>query len=86
MTAQIDRRFPELARAIRERAIRDPAYRTVLADYEEMCAWLAAHDVAPRPDGEDVENARNLVRELEDEILSELEVPDERNRDTGNVR
>ena len=69
----VDRRFPDRGPAIRALAETDPAFRAMLAEYEEICTWLAAHTRPAPPDNAELANVRIVVRELEEEILSELE-------------
>jgi len=78
MVDYVYRRFPQLVGAIQALKERAAAFREVCADYEEMCAWLAAQDdrsAAPPPS--EWALAQELKRQLEDEIHEMLEEYDE---------
>ncbi len=72
MCEHVPNRFPDLAEAIRTLMQKDPTFREICADYEEVCTWLALH---ARPDGEggeDPEHNLALKRDLEREIEEAL--------------
>ena len=70
-------KFPEQSAAISVLARLSTALRSVLADYEEISTWLAVQKPAEPRDPEELDRARTLVRELEDEILNHLEKQDD---------
>ncbi len=51
--------------------------RTVLEDYEELCTWLAVQDRLAPQDRDELDKAQRLARELENEILQQLEKQDD---------
>lgn len=52
----------------------DTTFREVCTDYEEVCTWLAAQeDRSAAPDPQEYDDARELKRSLEGEILKLLE-------------
>ena len=70
------RRFPNFVSTIRARADKDPAFRAMLADYEEVSTWLASRQNLPTSDPVELESALELIRNLEEEILSQIERQD----------
>ena len=73
MNEHVCRKFPKHIGAIRALADRDATFRCVLADYEEMCTWLTVQQRREGPiDPEEIDNARDLIGNLEDEILAML--------------
>ena len=80
MFDHIFRRFPEYSVAIQALADADPTVRTILADYEEMCTWMATHDGSQKPEIDQIEHAQYLIKDLESEIQRKLEEYDEHNR------
>ena len=70
----VNRKFPQLIDAIQALKAEDATFREVCADYEVLCVWLAAkNDTSRPPDLEEYGDARELKRDLEDEILKLLE-------------
>ena len=86
MNSHVDRRFPNQLPAIEALAGKCSAFRAAIADYEEICTWLEAYNRTTDPHPDEVDHAQKIIHELEDEILSQLEVPDEHVRDHGNVK
>ena len=74
MSDYVNRKFPQFTDDIQALRAKDATFREVCADYEDLCAWLAAKNDASRPpDLEEYGDARELKRDLEDEILKLLE-------------
>ena len=67
------RRFPEHVTAIQALANVDATMRSILADYEEISTWLAVHDGSATPGDAELEHARKVIRDLENEISGRLE-------------
>ncbi len=77
MGNHVYQRYPQLIDAIRELEANDATFREVCADYEDINTWLAAQDGrTPVPDPEEWAHARELKRDLEQEILKLLEEHD----------
>ena len=72
MIYHTNRRFLDHVPAITALADKNPAFSAIIADYEEMCTWLATLNRDTPPDDGEIENARELIRDLEEEILSHL--------------
>ncbi len=74
MGNHVYQRYPQLFDAIQALEANDAMFRDVCADYEEICTWLAAQcEFNAIRDPEEYTNARELKRDLEDEILKLLE-------------
>ena len=73
-------RFPEKAESIQAFRAKDATFGEVCADYETISAWLATHDCPETLDLENLADARELKRALEDEILELLEEHHETSR------
>ena len=70
MTEHIFVKFPDHRESIRALLQKDARFREACADYEEICTWLAARDRSAS--SEEHDRARELIRELEDEISKKL--------------
>jgi uncharacterized protein YdcH (DUF465 family) len=73
MTDYVHRKFPEHIAAVEVLREKDSTFRSVCADYEELCAWLAARCQSEDPSFRECSDAWALGRDLEDEILTLLE-------------
>lgn len=74
MTDYVFRRFPQHVDAIQTLGPRISALFEACCNYEEVCTWLATREqytVASNP--EELEQARELKRDLEGEIINLLE-------------
>ncbi len=72
MSEQILEGFPEWRNEILKLLQEDPKFQEMCADYEEVSTWLAASSVsAKRPDAK-YDEARQLLKSLEEEILETL--------------
>lgn len=69
----ICRQFPEHTDTVQALQVKHATFREVCADYEEICAWLAAQEPSQVSDPEEWAHARELKLDLEDEILKFLE-------------
>ena len=77
MHGHVYQRYPQFVDAVQALQANDATFREVCADYEEICTWLAAHDVrTSSPDLDEWANALELKRDLEDEIMKLLEAYD----------
>ena len=54
----------------------DATFEEVCADYEEICTWLASQQESTVLPTEEIEHARELIQELEDEISKMLKRED----------
>lgn len=68
MTDHIYRKFSNHIEAIQALLQKDATFEEVCADYEEICTWLASQQESTFLSTEEIEYARELVRDLEDEI------------------
>ena len=68
MTDHIYKKFRNNIDAIRTILQKDPTFREICADYEEICTWLAYHCRSEGPPSEECDRARELMRGLEDDI------------------
>ena len=72
MTEHAYRKFPEHAALIQALREKDRTFREICDDYEEMCTWLAAQSSSIDPHAEERLHAREIIRDLEAEIIKEL--------------
>ena len=73
MYASVLERFPERSERIAQLLQTDADFKEMCADYEELALWLAAHsDDGCTPESVCAEN-RQLLAELEIEILQNLQ-------------
>ncbi len=73
MTDYISHTFPGHCTAIRALRKKDAIFNEVCEDYEEMCTWLAAQSCSIDPDSKECRQAREIIRDLEEEIIQKLE-------------
>ena len=73
MIDNIYRAFPDHIKRIRALLQKDAVFGEACADYEEVCTWLAAHCRSAGGPSEECDQARELMRELADEIFKALE-------------
>ena len=72
MTDHVYRKYPNLRAEIQALRNQDAGFGQMCDDYEEMCTWLAARSAAAGPSSEDVTHAREIIRDLENEITKKL--------------
>ena len=72
MSDHVYRKFPDHIEAIQALLQKDAIFREIYADYEEICTWLASENLAERRPSEEYDHARQLIRELEVEIMHVL--------------
>ena len=68
MSDHIYRKFADQIDSIQTLLKTDAAFEEVCADYEEICTWLASQQESTVLSTEEIEHARELIQELEDEI------------------
>ncbi len=68
----VSRKFSNHIEAIQALLQKDATFREICADYEEICTWLDSHDRLEGLPSKDCDLTRELVRELEDEIIQVL--------------
>ena len=72
MPEHVYRNFPNNIEAIQALLQKDASFREICADYEEMCTWLACQYRSEGRSNEECDIARDVIRELEDEINQKL--------------
>lgn len=68
MSDLIYRKFADQIDSIQTLLKTDATFEEVCADYEEICTWLASQQESTVLSTEEIEHARELIQELEDEI------------------
>ena len=68
MPDHICRKFADQIDSIQTLLKTDATFEEVCADYEEICTWLASQQESTVLSTEEIEHARELIQELEDEI------------------
>ncbi len=68
MTDHVYRKFPNYIEALQALLQKDATFGEICADYEEICTWLACQYRSEDPPSEECDRARELIRDLEDEI------------------
>jgi len=64
----IYRKFADQIDSIQTLLKTDATFEEICTDYEEICAWLASQQESTVLSTEEIEHARELIQELEDEI------------------
>ncbi len=72
MTDYVHRKFPNRAAFIQALRNKGTAFREICDDYEEMCTWLDDYCRSQARPSEECDHARELIRDLEDEIIKVL--------------
>lgn len=72
MSDHISRKFADQIDSIQTLLKTDATFEEVCADYEEICTWLASQQESTVLSTEEIEHARELIQELEDEINQKL--------------
>ncbi len=73
MYIHLERHFPGVLHRLENLATLDKAVASLLEDYEEIRTWLAARELHGPLDEGEIESARELIKELENEIKQQLE-------------
>jgi len=73
MVDHVYRAFPDHITRIRALLQKDAAFGEACADYEEVSTWLAAHCRSASGPSKECDQARELMRELADEIFKGIE-------------
>ena len=71
-TDLVFRRFSSDIEGIKKLLEKDTTFKEICADYEEMCTWLDDHCRSQDRPSEECDHARELIRDLEDEIKKVL--------------
>jgi len=66
------RKFPNHTEAIQTLLQEDASFREICADFEEMNTWLACQYRSEGRSNKECDIAREVIRELEDEINQKL--------------
>ena len=72
MTDHVYRKFSNHVEAIQALLQKDTTFREICADYEEICAWLENYCRSKGRASKECDDARKLIRDLEDEIYKVL--------------
>jgi hypothetical protein len=72
MAEHVYRKFPNHIEVIQTLLQKDVTSEEICADYEEMCTWLACRHRSEGRSNKDCDIAREVIRELEDDILKAL--------------
>ena len=67
-TDHVYRKFPNHIEAIQALLKKATTFKEICADYEEMCTWLDDYCRSQDRPSEECDNAREIIRDLEDEI------------------
>ena len=76
MAEHVYRKFPNHIEAIQALLQTDATFEEICADYEEICTWLTSQQESTVLSTEEIEHARELIQELEDEINKMLRQED----------
>ncbi len=68
MTDHIHRKFPDHIKGIQALLQKDATFREICDDYEEISNWLASHDRSELHQSKEYGHARELIRNLENDI------------------
>lgn len=74
MTDAVYRRFPDHIEIIKELLKKDAIFQEICGDYEELSAWLDDYSRAKNLTSVKCDHARELIRDLEGEIIKALQV------------
>jgi uncharacterized protein YdcH (DUF465 family) len=69
----LNRQFSKYIESIQSLVAENAAFREACDNYEEICTWLAERCPGTGSDSKECEDAREQMRELEDEIQTLLE-------------
>ena len=72
MYDHVIKKFPDHIDAIQALLQKDASFQEICADYEEICTWLDDYSRSQGRPSEECDYARQLIRELEDEIIQML--------------
>ena len=72
LNEHVFRKFPDRISDIKALADKNPTFRTILADYAEMCTWLETLERSAQSDPGESAHARELIQNLEEEIFNQL--------------
>ena len=72
VTNHVYRKFSNHIEAIQTLLQKEATFREICADYEEICTWLHDYCRSKGRPSKECDFARELIRELEDEIAEVL--------------
>ena len=72
MSDHVSEKFPNHIEAIQALLDKDATFREICADYAEICTWLDDYCRSQGRPSEEYDNARQLMRDLEVEIVQVL--------------
>ena len=72
MRKHLHKRFPDQTAAIETLLKKDAVFNEICSDYEKACTWLAEYCRSVGLPSEKCDRFRELIRELEVEILEAL--------------
>jgi hypothetical protein len=73
MTDHVNRKYPDRVGAIQALRKKDLSFEEMCNDYEEMCSWMAVLGCSTDPHSEECVHAKEIIRDLEDEIERTLQ-------------
>ena len=73
MTEHVYRKYPGSAKIIQRLIDKDKQFNEICDDYEEMCTWLMAQTRPLDSRSEEYIQAKEIIRDLENEIAKALE-------------
>jgi uncharacterized protein YdcH (DUF465 family) len=68
MTDHVYRKFSQHREAIQVLLQENTTFKEICDDYEEICTWLAFYRRSESRASEEYDRAREMIRDLEDEI------------------
>lgn len=72
MKDHVYRKYPDHVEAIQKLRNKDATFDEICNDYEEMCTWLAVQSCSLDPHCLECTDAREIIRDLENEIIEKL--------------
>ena len=72
ITDHVYKIFPNNVKDIQALLQKDASFREACADYEEICTWLACYSGPGGRPSHECDRAREVMRDLEDEIKKVL--------------
>lgn len=73
MTKHVRKKFSNHIEGIQALLEKDSNFREMVADYEEICSWLDGYCRSEGTPSIECDRAREVIRDLEDEIHNALE-------------
>jgi len=71
-TDYVYQKFSNNIEGLKEISRKNPTFREICANYEEICTWLKNYCGSQSRSSEECDHAREIIRGLEDEITQVL--------------